>query len=431
MSEKNKQIIYNALHFKRYHSGEMNDQEMHALEKAAMEDPFLADALDGFPNTNSFEADIAEIRSKLFADKKNKKVIPFFSLLNNQWLKIAAIFILMASTAYFAWQFNNRNREQPVAKIEKAGRDNTALNNLGEQVKIDSIKDINSETSTVSSKSFNNRNIERDGNKTDLVLEKNPSKNSSNGYDRTLNYSTEKSSAAPELGDQILESKDAKDDAKAIAPPATWDGNTNANKPAKYNLKGKIIDDMGNPIPFAVISDKNGNNKVGADGEGRFSFKNNDSVETATIAAVGYASRDEQLRSGQDQTIVLKQSSQELSEVVVTGISRTKKKRTNSAGNVVKKEYLGETTAVGGMQLFKKYIKDSMRILEIDETEYEAGPVILSFRIKRDGTPYKIRVQQSLCDACDREAIRLLLNGPKWVYLNDDRTSVSIEFNKQ
>lgn len=431
MSEKDKQIIYNALDFKRYHSGEMNDQEMHALEKAAMEDPFLADALDGFPNTNSFEADITEIRSKLFPDKKNKKVIPLFSLLNSQWLKVAAIFILMAATGYFAWQFNNSNKEQPVSKIEKAGQDNSALNSMEERVMRDSNQTIKSETLASSSKTFNNSIIEKGESKEDVVIENNPLKNNNNGYDRSLNYSTEKSAAVPERADQTKESKESDDDAKTIAPSVTWDANTNAKETASYNLKGKVIDDKGNPVPFAVISDKNSNTKVGTDADGKFTFKNSDSVAATTIAAVGYASSDEKLRSGREETIVLKPSSQELSEVVVTGISRSKKKPASAAGSAVKRENLTQASVVGGMQLYKKYIKDSMRILEIDETEYEAGPVILSFRIKRDGTPYKIRVQQSLCDACDREAIRLLLNGPKWIYLNDNRTMVSIDFNKK
>ena len=38
---------YTAADFERYHSGKMSAGEMHALEKAAMEDPFLADALEG------------------------------------------------------------------------------------------------------------------------------------------------------------------------------------------------------------------------------------------------------------------------------------------------------------------------------------------------------------------------------------------------
>jgi len=45
---KEKQKKYNAIDFARYHSGTMRPDEMYALEQAALEDSFLADALDGY-----------------------------------------------------------------------------------------------------------------------------------------------------------------------------------------------------------------------------------------------------------------------------------------------------------------------------------------------------------------------------------------------
>ncbi len=63
MEEKNK--IYKATDFARYHSGTMPADEMHAIEKAALEDPFLADALEGYPNTINFESDILDLKARL------------------------------------------------------------------------------------------------------------------------------------------------------------------------------------------------------------------------------------------------------------------------------------------------------------------------------------------------------------------------------
>ena len=40
---------YTAKDFERYHNGGMTAAEMHQLEKAALNDPMLADALDGAP----------------------------------------------------------------------------------------------------------------------------------------------------------------------------------------------------------------------------------------------------------------------------------------------------------------------------------------------------------------------------------------------
>ena len=46
MEEGNNIIQFGAADIERYHKGLMNAKEMHAIEKAAMGDPFLADALD-------------------------------------------------------------------------------------------------------------------------------------------------------------------------------------------------------------------------------------------------------------------------------------------------------------------------------------------------------------------------------------------------
>ncbi len=427
MSEKDKQIIYTALELKRYHSGEMTEKEMHALEKAAMEDPFLADALDGYLNTNSFEADVTDIKNKLFAYKKNQKNAPLFSLIKSRWLKIAAIFILMAATAYFAWQFNNSNREQPVATIERAGQNSSSLKKMEQPVINDSLLSISPETSNSLPNTLKKEDQEEKDSRADVAVESKTLKNNSNSDDKTLNYSTEKSAAlALERAEEKKESKDVADIAKSIAPSSVL--RPDIKKTAKYNLTGKVIDDAGNPVPFAVISDRKSNAAAGADAEGNFSIVTNDSVAAANIAAVGYTSRDQKLRYGKDQIVVLQQSSQELSEVVVTGISRKRKKSVNAAGSVLKRDELGQATVVGGMQLFNKYIKDSLKIPESTDTEQATGLVILSFKIKKDGTPYRIRVQQSLCDACDKEAVRLLSNGPKWIYVDDKRNTVSINF---
>ena len=46
-SPSDNQPGYNRENLLRYISGKMSPAEMHALEKAALEDPFLADALEG------------------------------------------------------------------------------------------------------------------------------------------------------------------------------------------------------------------------------------------------------------------------------------------------------------------------------------------------------------------------------------------------
>ena len=62
--------------FERYHNGSMSPLEMHQLEKAAMEDPFLADALEGYAFTQTPGEDRAWLQSQLQAKTEGAKVVP-------------------------------------------------------------------------------------------------------------------------------------------------------------------------------------------------------------------------------------------------------------------------------------------------------------------------------------------------------------------
>ena len=48
MKEEKNDIIYTAEDIKRYITGAMNPQEMHAIEMAALDDPLLAEAMEGY-----------------------------------------------------------------------------------------------------------------------------------------------------------------------------------------------------------------------------------------------------------------------------------------------------------------------------------------------------------------------------------------------
>lgn len=71
--------------------------------------------------------------------------------------------------------------------------------------------------------------------------------------------------------------------------------------------------------------------------------------------------------------------------------------------------------------------------LNIPETfvakQMSGGEVELSFEINKLGEPVNIRVEKSLCETCDKEAIRLVREGPKWKRkAKKGRTSVTIAF---
>ena len=68
----------------------------------------------------------------------------------------------------------------------------------------------------------------------------------------------------------------------------------------------------------------------------------------------------------------------------------------------------------GGDQAYNDYINRNRNTLANDVGERQHGKVILLFKINENGRPVDISVFRSLNQTADREAVRLLQNGPDW-----------------
>src|SRR5215831_3785985 len=96
MAEQNTHINYSAEDIERYLNGKMSAKEMHDVEKAALQNPFLADAIEGYSNLSFEESKkhLNEINAALQTQKEETKVIPLITR-NFYWWRVAAIIILI------------------------------------------------------------------------------------------------------------------------------------------------------------------------------------------------------------------------------------------------------------------------------------------------------------------------------------------------
>jgi hypothetical protein len=114
---------YSASDLQRYLKGEMSSREMHDLEMAALEDPFLADALEGFEKQGTPDqaqtgdqklsghlddqrSHLDDLRARLESrvSTPTRKLFP--------WLRIAAAAILLIGLGVTAWYgLLNKNKE--------------------------------------------------------------------------------------------------------------------------------------------------------------------------------------------------------------------------------------------------------------------------------------------------------------------------------
>ena len=77
MNESENIRNYSAADMEKYWKGQLTPAEMYAMEKAAMDDPFLADAMEGYKNISSTD-DISLLKQKL--DERTEGESKLFSL---------------------------------------------------------------------------------------------------------------------------------------------------------------------------------------------------------------------------------------------------------------------------------------------------------------------------------------------------------------
>ena len=109
MADK-EQYIYNAADIDRYLNGEMTIKEMHDMERAALGDPFLFDAIEGFRKADRRQTTrhLNEISAAIHAKKPPVKIIEMRPKKTYRWqIGVAAAAIIVLGIALFYKQSGN------------------------------------------------------------------------------------------------------------------------------------------------------------------------------------------------------------------------------------------------------------------------------------------------------------------------------------
>lgn len=141
MDDSNTIQQFTGADIEKYHTGQLSPAQMHAMEKAALEDPFLADALDGYSISGvHLSADMDELRRRLADKTQEAKVVPLKAVGGGgqrqfPWMRAAAIVIVIAGAGLLAQRMFSGTKEKGIASNNSpaAGKkDNTAGNNASE-----------------------------------------------------------------------------------------------------------------------------------------------------------------------------------------------------------------------------------------------------------------------------------------------------------
>jgi hypothetical protein len=120
MDDKKENIIYSKADIDNYIKGKMSKEAMHSIERAALQDAFLTDAIEGFAlvDTTVANKDLLDIETMILAGKQDGKVVEI-SKKKNEWLKIAVVVLLFAGAGWIGALLMGSDKQKAIVKNEK------------------------------------------------------------------------------------------------------------------------------------------------------------------------------------------------------------------------------------------------------------------------------------------------------------------------
>ncbi len=456
----NNNKTYTAKDFTNYHAGKMPAKEMHALEKAALEDDFLADALEGYAY-NELPADDLELLKKKIA-AKNKNIFSLASFAQRKWMRIAAMLVIFLGLGYLFFNLNKAPEEKTLAKTESK-KETTVSPDL----KVDSNKTQpgvsapNVVSGNKGNKQTENAPILLNDVKEDQVSE-NEAVIASAPAIEPLKLTEDNSKYINPTQDLT------KVDDKSFADTKNQgfsNNNTQNQRLLNNNNQNRLMNATdkkdGGPKQNTAFNklNNNANNQVNTN-KPTFTIPVFDSTANGTIAFNDLYKKSEEKTFKLSVPPVAEKENKNaaLEEVVVTGYGNVKRKKEVVAATTTTNISDALAGKAAGVQVesnkskaaplirsraqinadsiefrdktntFNAYAKKNSKPEFNDDGIELKGTVILSFKTNKKGKPIKIKVIKSLCANCDAQAIELLKNGPAWGTNKNDRQEVTIAF---
>ena len=383
---------FTASDIERYHSGKMSAQERHALEKAALDDPFLADALEGYTFTSTPVEDVAKIQSRLEEKFTRKKVVPFFQ--TYKWMSVAAIVLVIAGGGWMLYNISETGKSESIAvqqeKDSFANSDKVVSNQPTDSL-------LTPGSLTTQEPPVNSR--------AKMVLQKNETK------DKSFASTSQK---------QVNQKKEIGENKKEMvaetAAPAAMQNEAIANKSfANVEQKNGAKNNSSSPEARANARSDETQSKVPV-------YKDIASTKSAATGKVNTVNSNDSIKNMNVVLQPLPADSISLQEVVV-GYGKPKK-----SAEKYPRVIIDTLEPAEGFVKFDDYIASNLKTPEELKMKSVSGEVQLSFDVDTTGQPVNITVIKSLCETCDKEAIRLLKEGPKWKKKKNKKGKVTIKF---
>ena len=451
MSELNQHINkYTESDIRNYLSGNLSSDQMHAIEQAALDDPFLADAIEGMQEaTDTYGPELVHenlvtARKKLeerVQERRPGAVIPIF------WKRaaIAAVVIIVAGTWLYTSSRNSTEQKEILA-IDQKKEESAAPNDTSNSPQIEAATSKapdNTDTFSLKKASTGTPEVSKDQNATfadsklsdqrvgeskNELREKSPSKEIAAAPKAPItSASTESKSIESERVKKEESNNDDTDFDKELTDPdkksAPARSQALVGKPAEY-INIKIVDSNNFPIANASVTDLEKKRTYLTDQNGYLKLPKSDTVVDASIASVGYQSKQLQLKSDVELNKIQLSPAPNLSEVVVVGYGNqnAKRKEKFNLNRRAPKVMVQDAEPVIGWVEYNKYLDSAKSTINAPVS----GDVVISFLVNKSGESSSYKIEQSVSDQQDQAALNIVKTGSAWRLLKGKKQRVYV-----
>ena len=402
-----------------YIRGLRKGKEAHRLEKESMQDPFLADAMDGYNQVEgNHEQRIEKLRMQVSAHSAKKKNTYAIT-----WSIAACLIIGFGISSYFLFLKKSMTDEVFIAeesvstKLAEPAAPLTPAIPATPTVPATPQKEIALATTKVKTDSTPISEITaRQADKKDMIAEIQTTSQPQGAPVAAVPMMEEVSEETAALQEVVatIDTFESESDKKMkMAKVATI-------LPQNNMIKGRVTDGKGEPLIGASVTYKGTNIGTITNMNGEFSLVKKDDKKRLTAEYIGYDPVEIRVDTSRTMLIAMNENKQALNEVVVVGYGAKKNKKSVTAGTVVKgNEQANKDITpqpVIGKRKFQKYLKENLVRPTDEKCAQVKGKVVLTFLVNKEGRPFSIKVKESLCESSDKEAIRLIQEGPDWIY---------------
>ena len=395
-----------------YIRGLRKGKEAHRLEKESMQDPFLADAMDGYNQVEgNHEQRIEKLRMQVSAHSAKKKNTYAIT-----WSIAACLIIGFGISSYFLFLKKSMTDEVFIAEesvstklAEPAAPPTPATPQKEIALATTKVKTDSTPISEITA---------RQADKKDMIAKIQTTSQPQGAPVAAVPMMEEVSEETAALQEVVatIDTFESESDKKMkMAKVATI-------LPQNNMIKGRVTDEKGEPLIGASVTYKGTNIGTITNMNGEFSLVKKDDKKRLTAEYIGYDPVEIRVDTSRTMLIAMNENKQTLNEVVVVGYGAKKNKKSTTLGSVVKVEEQAEKEItpqpVIGKRSYQKYLKENLVRPADEKCAQVKGKVVLTFLVNKEGRPFYIKVKESLCESADKEAIRLIQEGPDWIYGN-------------